>query len=972
MKKILLIAILWLNLVTGAAAQHSFVHTYFPDTISIPTNHVWKSQINDLVQTSDSGYLATGTILFDSSHIQGPGFFSRPFLLKTNKYGVKQWFKYIYYGDATNAYNVYENQIVDLKDSTYILKNTITFGPNYQMTNIARVNKNGTVLWQKNISNADCKMFLSNDNNVIFVGRYNAKINKNTGYELWWKYNRGNIAAVCNGGFVVVRKDSSIVKFNEQGDSLTSIKLATNPLFTFGNKCTIKQTDNGNFTLLAQEGGNQNTYSMILYTLTNNLGFLSKTTLQDVTHHGVDGYDYDYSSSIFIQGNGDVKILNSNTANTNYEVLHFNNDGTGRSEIDNHYTYRVSFSPNKFISTNDRGFVIAGYMKTSEENSHYLTQSGIIKLNAGVYAGAKLNVLAYNDLNTNCVKESNEAYLNGLLYKLKLYNHQTDKIQSLQTDGQGHYYFYINNNTYSLGTSLNTLWHICNDSIQFTDLSLTNDTLVIGIQAAQPCAALEVSVGNDRMRRCDQNKYYLRYANSGTIAANDAYIDLKLDDYLSFDSASVAATALGNHRYRFQVGRVASLVSGTVVVYFKVDCNAAIGQMHCTEATIRPHLQCNADALWDKSQIQVTAECDDAHHAAQFYIKNIGTGNMAIPRNWIVIEDDIMGRGGLYRLNAGQSDTIRVDSVDSDAIYRLLVNQDPNHPSATMATAVTWCANGSRTHWQYVNQMAQNNSVSYDDVNCTQNRSSYDPNEKSVIPEGIGDNHAIPKNTLLKYKIQFQNTGNDTAYLVSVTDQLSANLDWTTFKAGASSHNYTYVLDANGLLTFTFANINLLDSLHHEPKSHGFVQFTIQQKADLPNGTTLDNTANIYFDNNTPVITNTVSQTIGQQWATIVKTPVVIPIPRPNAVGFVLVYPNPISDECHFMLKDSEGKTAIADSEARLEIVDVLGRNIINKAFDKNKLTLNRSDFNTSSGILFYTIRSNGTVIGVGKLLLAE
>ena len=123
-----------------------------------------------------------------------------------------------------------------------------------------------------------------------------------------------------------------------------------------------------------------------------------------------------------------------------------------------------------------------------------------------------MNILTYNDLNNNCIKDNNEVYSNALFYKLKLYNRQTEETQLLQTDGTGHYYFYVNNNTYSIGTNLNSLWHSCNYSIQSSSFNFINDTLKIGVQAAEPCAALEVSVGNDRMRGCEQNKYYLRFA----------------------------------------------------------------------------------------------------------------------------------------------------------------------------------------------------------------------------------------------------------------------------------------------------------------------------------------------------------------------------------------------------------------------------------------------------------------------------
>jgi len=51
-------------------------------------------------------------------------------------------------------------------------------------------------------------------------------------------------------------------------------------------------------------------------------------------------------------------------------------------------------------------------------------------------------------------------------------------------------------------------------------------------------------------------------------------------------------------------------------------------------------------------------------------------------------------------------------------------------------------------------------------------KSSYDPNEMSVTPQGN-----VPSCTKLKYTVNFENTGNDTAHNISVMDTLSDNLD---------------------------------------------------------------------------------------------------------------------------------------------------------------------------------------------------
>ena len=134
---------------------------------------------------------------------------------------------------------------------------------------------------------------------------------------------------------------------------------------------------------------------------------------------------------------------------------------------------------------------------------------------------------------------------------------------------------------------------------------------------------------------------------------------------------------------------------------------------------------------------------------------------------------------------------------------------------------------------------------------------SFDPNDKQVTPAGIGNANYTLMNEELIYTIRFQNTGNDTAFTVVVRDTLALNLDWNTFRPITSSHTMEVLRYNNGLVTFTFNNINLLDSTANEAASHGFIMYAIRPQTNLPDATNIANTAYIYFDQNEAVVTNT-------------------------------------------------------------------------------------------------------------------
>lgn len=138
---------------------------------------------------------------------------------------------------------------------------------------------------------------------------------------------------------------------------------------------------------------------------------------------------------------------------------------------------------------------------------------------------------------------------------------------------------------------------------------------------------------------------------------------------------------------------------------------------------------------------------------------------------------------------------------------------------------------------------------------------AYDPNDKVVSPAGVGISGQIPSNTaLLTYTIRFQNTGTYYAQDVKIVDTLSNLLNINTLKIKAASHNYAVQINGREI-TFKFMNILLPDSHTNEPGSHGYIQYTLQPTAAFTQGSSIENTANIYFDFNTAIRTNTAIST---------------------------------------------------------------------------------------------------------------
>lgn len=139
---------------------------------------------------------------------------------------------------------------------------------------------------------------------------------------------------------------------------------------------------------------------------------------------------------------------------------------------------------------------------------------------------------------------------------------------------------------------------------------------------------------------------------------------------------------------------------------------------------------------------------------------------------------------------------------------------------------------------------------------------SFDPNDKSANPIGDISPANIAMGTWIEYLIRFQNTGNDTAFSVIIRDTLDPNLNVSSFEMLDASHNYQISLNGVGNLEWRFQNILLPDSNVNELRSHGFIKYRIRPKTSLTIGETIENDANIYFDFNPPITTNTTLHTV--------------------------------------------------------------------------------------------------------------
>src|SRR5690606_30595593 len=197
---------------------------------------------------------------------------------------------------------------------------------------------------------------------------------------------------------------------------------------------------------------------------------------------------------------------------------------------------------------------------------------------------------------------------------------------------------------------------------------------------------------------------------------------------------------------------------------------------------------------------------------------------------------------------------------------------------------------------------------------------SFDPNDKQVL-EGyqvlIED-----ADEYLHYVVRFQNMGTASAINVRVQDALDEKLDWATLKVLDASHAMETQL-VNGTIDFIFDDINLPTATSDPEGSQGFVTFKVKPQPTIQLDDVVANAADIYFDFNAAIVTNTVYTKFVDE----------LGVADFETLKIVL-YPNPAND-----ILNVQAEAPISS----IEIINVLGQTLLTTKANSDKEQLDIS-----------------------------
>lgn len=895
---------------------------------------LWKADLDSVSSftsanpTPDDGYVILGVRRNTDDNPLSPQIRS---VMRVNSSGQKIWLRDVHTFNVPDGQGLQGNTDIDTTDDGgfICMLNPYYSNLGHLVLMVKRLNGNGDIIWEKTYY----------DDNTT-------------------KYGFGIVNA-CDGGFLVSVAgfvsglyESRIFKIDGNGELLWEYQTVSRPnahaprvaldgnILLYGNY-DYQHIDAGYYISKLDQAGNL-LWSQDYPVLNDSLTIGQLIELDDHTFAGIGSRHMDSKTRLAF-----LRLDSAGTVLLQQPIPTVN-IGMGLRRL---------LVPGKktLIRTADQGFLLGGWLEQSDtEHSGFL-----IKMDStGKIYPSVLSGNAFYDADTDCTVDPGEdQYLEGTV--LSFANGRDTFL--VRTGPSGYYTLGLDTGSYTVTTRpVSPYWEPVACTPTGISLPPAADSVVsFGFYKVvqHPYITIEAHA---RHRICAPGTYTVKYCNTGT-QAYTGVIRIQLDEALQIDSASVPWAHSTDHEVSFIENALGVSECRSIEVYYTVPCDMDLNlRTLCINAHAYSDTILLAPAGWDRSNLLLTVQHHTDSGSVEFTLYNTGNGDMASSRELVIYENDSVFSTTSVQLPAGAEQVYTVDANGST--WRATISQTTGNPYSVFTTAAIEAAghdgqgNFSRG---YIRQFPLNGHYAYDYTLCLPVLNSYDPNQKTVTPEGTGPGRLVDSTAVLEYLLEFQNTGNDTAYVVRLVDTLTVHLDPATIKPGISSHPYRFSFLAPNIIEFLFENINLPDSTTDERGSQGFVQFSIRQRRNNAYGTVISNAAAIYFDYNDPIITNTASVTVGKLLVTGLEA-----LPA-TAAHRIVAYPNPVSDQAVIQV------TGKAFDRMELTLYDMTGRLIRQqRAVHTDRFIVGRNGL--PAGQYVFEISSRGESIGRGKLLVTE
>ncbi len=789
---------------------------YYGDTLwtyVFPSGSFYQAICNSVVQANDNGYFLVGYL---------PGGFGNHDLLyvKLDSNGVQEWFDIIHYG-AGQSDNTSAISVCHSLDGGYLISGSASnsgVGGGY----LVKIDEMGVIKWQKAF--ATYGTFFS-------------------------------IIQLPDSGFIITgvaidtvpnHSDMLLLKIDSLGNEIWHKSFNKN---TFPRSDEIGhqiiQTSDGGFIIVGETSFQDTSgfYWDEYIIKTNNFGDTLWTKV--ISNSPVNNLERGFS--IVEARDGGYVIAGSNNAVGGARLIITKLSSSGEMVWQNNVGNNIGEATSIIRATDDTYFVTGLINDTITWDGKVLLMK--FKDFTNVISGR-----VYADMDLDCTFSIGDFGLKGILVKAE------PGLAYGITDDSGYYYIYVDTGTYAVSkVSEIPLWDTdCSSApyiVSFTtpyDTSFGND---FGIKASQSCTKLWIDISGTNLRRCSAARYYVNYCNYGSTAENNSVVTIDFGSGVTPVSSSFPWSSFQGAIYSFNTGVLAPGQCESFFVDVTISCAAIIGSSKCVRAAILPYIICSLpDTSAQIELLNLEGSCVN-NDSIRFRIRNDAAINFIHSGIYSIYENNVLTLQGTFYLPPGDSMEIFYPANGNTLRCELKMMFLPD-TFLIQGPSVDFEGCGNILVYGEIGQLPLNDDADYFEESCREITGSFDPNDKQVSPSGITAAHYVSPNTEMEYQINFQNTGNDTAFYVMIRDTISPYLDISTLQSGTSSHDYIFNVYGDGIAEWVFPLIMLPDSNVDEPSSHGFVKYKINQLPGNLYGTVIQNNALIYFDFNEPVVTN--------------------------------------------------------------------------------------------------------------------
>lgn len=227
-----------------------------------------------------------------------------------------------------------------------------------------------------------------------------------------------------------------------------------------------------------------------------------------------------------------------------------------------------------------------------------------------------------------------------------------------------------------------------------------------------------------------------------------------------------------------------------------------------------------------------------------------------------------------------------------------------------------------------------------------------DPNDILVSPRGEGSEGFISKTQALTYTVRFQNIGNYEATRVRVVCEIPEELGLSGIETISMSHNGQMMIEGNKLI-WTMNNIGLPTSVENEAASHGFIVFRGTPSSFVQYKDRVNVNAEIVFDFEDGIRTNTVTNTIQQDG---------------QQARFVVCYPNPAAEKVMVSLNNNMPQYSKKEKIVSIRITDQMGQVVLaSKTLNVMDAQLDVSSLET--GVYLVVVKNELGIETTGRLV---